>query len=69
MLEEQSIQIKHRLYGKSSEKSDSKFSTPKDKKPARQKILLPSERYPNIPVVEKLVTLETPLSVKLAIVR
>lgn len=60
LLEEQIIQIKHRLFGKSSEKSDLKSLTPKDKKPARKKIQLPSERYPNIPVVEKIVTLDTP---------
>lgn len=60
LLEEQTIQIKHRLFGKSSEKSDLKSITPKDKKPARKKIQLPSERYPNIPVVEKIVTLDTP---------
>lgn len=59
LLEEQTIQIKHRLFGKSSEKSDSKDFKNKDKRPARQRVLLPSERYPNIPVVEKLVTLET----------
>ncbi len=40
LLEEQTIQIKHRLFGKSSEKSDLKSLTPKDKKPARKKIQL-----------------------------
>jgi transposase len=60
LLEDQTIQIKHRLFGKSSEKSDVKSSAPQAKKTARKKILLPSERYPNIPVVEKLVTLENP---------
>lgn len=60
LLNEQIINIQNRLYGKSSEKSDSKDLKNKEKKPARKRVLLPSERYPNIPVVEKLVTLETP---------
>lgn len=59
LLEEQTIQIKHRLYGKSSEKSEIKSSKNRETKPVRQRVLLPSERYPNIPVLEKLVTLET----------
>lgn len=60
LINEQIINIKNRLFGKSSEKSDLKSSVPKDKKTARKKVLLPSERYPNIPVVEKIVTLDTP---------
>ena len=58
LLEEQSIQIKHRLFGKSSEKSDKKSSSEKPKKEPRKRILLPSERYPNVEIIEKRVELE-----------
>ena len=58
LLEEQSIQIKHRLFGKSSEKSDKKSSNNKEKKDPRKRVLLPSERYPNLDVIEKRVELD-----------
>jgi transposase len=58
LLEEQSILIKHRLFGKSSEKSDKKTPAAKDKKEPRKRVLLPSERYPNVEVMEKLVVLD-----------
>jgi transposase len=58
LLEEQSIQIKHRLYGKSSEKSDKKSPVNKPKKDPRKRVLLPSERYPGLDVIEKRVELE-----------
>jgi hypothetical protein len=58
LLENQSLQIKHRLFGKSSEKSDKKSLDKKSKKPPRKRVLLPSERYPNLDVIEKLVTLD-----------
>lgn len=58
LLEEQSIQIKHRLFGKSSEKSDKKSSPDKKKKEPRKRVLLPSERYPNLDIVEKRVELD-----------
>jgi len=60
LINEQIINIKNRLFGKSSEKSGLNNLKNKEPKPSRQRVLLPSERYPNIPVVEKLVTLETP---------
>lgn len=56
LLEEHTINIKHRLFGKSSEKSDKKSPAIKDKKEPRKRVLLPSERYPNLDVIEKLVT-------------
>lgn len=59
LLEEHSIQIKHRLFGKSSEKSDKKATSDKIKKEPRKRILLPSERYPNVDIIEKRVELDT----------
>ena len=58
-MEEHSIQIKHRLFGKSSEKSDKKETSDKIKKESRKRILLPSERYPNVDIIEKRVELDT----------
>jgi len=59
LLNEQTIYIKHRLFGKSSEKSDKKEN--KNKKPrkkARKRVMFPCERYPNLSVIEKIVTLD-----------
>lgn len=58
LLEEQSIQIKHRLFGKSSEKSDKKAPRNSPKKEPRKRVLLPSERYPNVDIIEKRVELD-----------
>lgn len=58
LLQEQSIQIKHKLFGKSSEKSDKKSNLDKKKKDPRKRVLLPSERYPNLDVIEKRVELD-----------
>jgi transposase len=58
LLEEQSIQIRHRLFGKSSEKSDKKSTLDKNKKEPRKRILLPSERYPNVDIIQKRVELD-----------
>lgn len=58
LLEEQSIQIKHRLFGKSSEKSDKKSSAGKSNKEPRKRVLLPSERYPNLDIIQKRVELD-----------
>jgi transposase len=60
LFEEQAINIKHRLFGKSSEKTDKKTPTNKSKKDPRKRILLPSERYPNVDIIEKRVELNTP---------
>jgi len=58
LLSEQIINIKNRLFGKSSEKSEKIPAPEKKKKEPRKRILLPSERYPNVEVIEKLVELD-----------
>lgn len=58
LLSEQIINIKNRLFGKSSEKSDKNPAPEKKKKEPRKRVLLPSERYPNVEVLEKLVELD-----------
>ena len=64
LIEEQFVTVKNVLFGKSSEKSPKKPDTdlgqgdgraPKEKK---KRILLPSERYPNAPLIEQHVTLD-----------
>ena len=57
LLDEQLIQMKNKLFGKSSEKSNSSGNNrkPLKRKPKRKKVQLPSERYPNIPVKERLI--------------
>ena len=56
-LDEQFVTIKNKLFGKSSERSRAGGSSSlrKDKK---QKVQLPSERYPNTPVIERHITLD-----------
>jgi transposase len=62
LLGEQNINIKHRLFGKSSEKSGKKKTNAdkkkKEKQTTKKRVLLPSDRYPNISVIEKEVTLD-----------
>jgi transposase len=58
LLSEQLINIKHRLFGKSSEKSDKNSSSNRPNKEPRKRVLLPSERYPNLDVIEKRVELD-----------
>ena len=58
LLGEQTINIKHRLFGKSSEKSEKKVVQKKTNKSSRKRVLLPSDRYPNLPVVDKDVVLK-----------
>lgn len=58
LLQEQTINIKHRLFGKSSEKSDKKDKSRKPKKSSRKRILLPSDRYPSLDIIEKTVELD-----------
>lgn len=58
LLEEQTINIKHRLFGKKSEKSDKKFTQDKKKNESRKRVLLPSDRYPNLDVIQKRVELD-----------
>lgn len=58
LLNEKVINIKNKLFGKSSEKSDKKSPINTPKKESRKRVLLPSERYPNLDVIEKFVTLD-----------
>ena len=58
LLEEQMINIKDKIFGKSSEKSDKKSPLIKDKKDPKKRILLTSERYPNLDIIEKVVSLD-----------
>jgi transposase len=58
LLNEQLINIKNKLFGKSSEKSDKKSIDNKKKKEPRKRVRLPSERYPNLDIIEKEVTLD-----------
>lgn len=58
LLGEQLINIKNKLFGKSSEKSDKKSSGNKEKKPPRKRVLLPSDRYPNLDVIQKRIELD-----------
>lgn len=57
-LNEQLINIKHRLFGKSSEKSQVGGKN-QGRKKSKKRVLLPSERYPNLNIIEKDVTLES----------
>ena len=61
-LGEKFINIKHRLFGKSSEKSKTKKQTSGEgnKPPKKKRVLLPSERYPDVEIIEKDVELENP---------
>ena len=58
LLNEQVLNIRNRLFGKSSEKSDKKTPPDKKKKDPRKRVLLPSERYPILDVIEKRVELD-----------
>lgn len=58
-VEEQVIILKNKLFGKSSERSAKGSSSGSDGDKARKKrVLLPSERYPNLPLIERDITLE-----------
>lgn len=58
LLEQQILLIKNKIFGRSSEKSDKKAGTKKERKSARKRVQLPSERYPNVDILEKDVTLD-----------
>lgn len=58
LVNEQLILIKNKLFGKSSEKSERQSSSNRPDKEARKRVLLPSERYPNLEVIEKRVELD-----------
>lgn len=58
-LAEQVINIKHQIFGKSSEKSPRDMrGERKNTGEKKKRVLLPSERYPNLMVIEKDVMLE-----------
>ena len=57
-LGEQLVNIKNKLFGRSSEKSPKKPNQNKKKREAKKRVRLPSERYPNIDIIEKDVTLD-----------
>lgn len=73
LLGEQFVVLQRNLYGKSSEKvAAPETSTGEDleapepspspeKKPPRKRVRLPSERYPDAPLIEEEVTLQAPL--------
>lgn len=52
-LGEQLINIKNKLFGRSSEKSAKKDRDKNNKKASKKKVRLPSERYPNLDIIEK----------------
>jgi transposase len=53
LLNEVYLLLKNKMYGFSSEKSKKDKKNPKDRKDRRKRVLLPSERYPNIPIKEQ----------------
>lgn len=60
-LEDKYVIIKNQYFGKSSErssKSEQTQSNSSSKKP-KDRVLLPSERYPDAPLIERHITLET----------
>ena len=66
-LGDQVVELNHALYGKSSEREpprspvpprDDSGNSPGEEPAPRKRVLLPSERYPNIPVVEQVVKFE-----------
>ncbi len=67
LLDERLIAIKNELYGKSSEKmavphtaAGDDLDARTEKKPPRKRVRLPSERYPNAPLIERHVMIESP---------
>lgn len=65
LLEGQYCTIKGKLYGKSSEKSPRNIESVADAgdtKKKKKRVLLPSERYPDAPLIEQHITLDQPPS-------
>lgn len=59
-LEDKYILIKNKYFGKSSERSPRTCKEASESKKLKdRRILLPSERYPNAPLIERHITLET----------
>jgi transposase len=64
-VEEQFLTIKREIFGKSSERAprdnnQEEQSPEQPDKPKKKRVLLPSERYPNAPLLVEDVTLDTP---------
>ena len=59
LIEEQQITIKNKLFGKSSEKSTKPSSGKRTKSQPGKRVQLPSERYPNLSIIERDITLDT----------
>jgi transposase len=58
-INEQLVTIKNKLYGTSSERSEHrKQSSNQKSNSGKKRILLPSERYPNVPLIERHITLD-----------
>ena len=57
VIEDQYITIKNKLFGKSSERSQKSRRTSGNTS-KKQRIILPSERYPNAPLIERHITLD-----------
>jgi hypothetical protein len=66
ILNEQIITVKNRLFGKSSERSKTaKVDTQNISEiPKKKRVLLPSERYPDAPLIERHIVIENPPSCK-----
>jgi transposase len=60
VLNEHLAQMRREQYGASSERYKKPVKTPEEKQPPKPRVKLPSERYPNIPVREVIIT-QTPL--------
>lgn len=58
LMDEQLEDLRDKIFGSSSEKYKKSDKPKKDKAPPKPRIRKPSERYPNLPVVEKLITMD-----------
>jgi transposase len=61
LIEEQYVVLKNKFFGKSSERrrSQPKPNQKRNKSPRKKKSQRPSDRYPNLPLIEREVALET----------
>jgi len=57
-LDEKYVLLKNKLFGKSSEKEKRENQRPKSGKEKKRRVQLPSERYPNVPIVEREIEFE-----------
>lgn len=58
VIEDEVITLKSKLFGKSSERSQRKGSAGSNSEGGKKRVLLPSERYPNTPLIERHITLD-----------